>query len=333
LNVSRTEPRAGRVSAMSQNAVEAARDVSSFLVPHQSSEDLVAQGVPAREARRRAFRRTMMMEVVRTLIEIIFYWGVIMPALVTLILLVVIFCTRLADAFDGKNATGYVNYAVFGHIGDHCDMPIGWMVLLFWLVTFCKMFSMYAWERCILRCTERNCCQNDRCERVRWFLWYFVAVPLALWELIWPLTTFLMLVIARDCSWKLKASGWLVLTPYLMLVFVICVWLLWLLCLKPMLCRAGIIPDPANLVRSFRQVRYDPQAFNDDGGYATSCAICLSDFEAADQIVVAPCTHGNHVFHRNCLASWFRTAQTCPLCRAQLGTAAPERELEAPLDS
>ena len=34
--------------------------------------------------------------------------------------LVVIFCTRLADAFDGKNATGYVNYAVFGHIGDHC---------------------------------------------------------------------------------------------------------------------------------------------------------------------------------------------------------------------
>lgn len=27
-------------------------------------------------------------------------------------------------------------------------------------------FSMYAWERCISRCTERNCCQNDRCERV-----------------------------------------------------------------------------------------------------------------------------------------------------------------------
>ena len=38
-------------------------------------------------------------------------------------------------------------------------------------------------------------------------------------------------------------------------VFVICVWLLWLPCLKPMLCRAGIIPDPANLARSFRQVR------------------------------------------------------------------------------
>ena len=38
-------------------------------------------------------------------------------------------------------------------------------------------------------------------------------------------------------------------------VFVICVWLLWLPCLKPLLCRAGIIPDPANLVRSFQQVR------------------------------------------------------------------------------
>ena len=38
--------------------------------------------------------------------------------------LVVIFCTRLADAFDGKNATGYVNYAVFGHIGDHCHAAV-----------------------------------------------------------------------------------------------------------------------------------------------------------------------------------------------------------------
>lgn len=57
--------------------------------------------------------------------------------------------------------------------------------------------------------------------------------------------------------------------------------------------------------------------------------ICMVDFTASDRIVMMPCT-GSHIFHRlenlcnalfewrSCLAQWFRTAQTCPLCRSRL---------------
>ena len=39
---------------------------------------------------------------------------------------VVVFCTRVADAFDGKDATGYVNGAIFGHITDDCHALWVW---------------------------------------------------------------------------------------------------------------------------------------------------------------------------------------------------------------
>ena len=55
---------------------------------------------------------------------------------------------------------------------------------------------------------------------------------------------------------------------------------------------------------------------------ASSCAICLSDFSGSDEIVLAPCATSRHVFHRGCLASWLRTAQTCPLCRSPLNPRA-----------
>eukprot|EP00438_Fugacium_kawagutii_P036698 Skav200930 [mRNA] locus=scaffold2433:224942:231297:+ [translate_table: standard] len=105
---------------MSQNATDTARDVSSYLVPHQSSEDLVAQGVPAREARRRAFRRTLVMEYLRIVIEIFFYWSILMPILVSLILLLVLFWAHVVDAVSGKDWASDVNGALFGHVTDHC---------------------------------------------------------------------------------------------------------------------------------------------------------------------------------------------------------------------
>ena len=272
------------------------------------------------------------METLRILIELLFFWGVILPCLASMLLFLTLFFTRISDVISGKNATSYISGAVFGHISDDCDVPLGWMVLIFWLLTFAKMFMMYAWERCLARCMQQSCCETPRCERVKMVLWYCLAVPLALWELIWPVATLLMLVIARDCSLKLRASAWLVLSPYILQACAIVIWFLWLPCLKPLLCRAGLIPDPANLVLRFTQVRFDRQAFNDDGGYATSCAICLCDFTASDHIVLAPCPHQSHVFHRQCLADWFRTAQTCPLCRCNLNRA-QDRELEAALGS
>lgn len=58
-----------------------------------------------------------------------------------------------------------------------------------------------------------------------------------------------------------------------------------------------------------------------DGGEGeeevTECAICLSDFEAGDEITLLPC---GHLFHLSgCVREWLRNhARTCPTCRADI---------------
>ncbi|XP_071722069.1 E3 ubiquitin-protein ligase ATL4-like [Rutidosis leptorrhynchoides] len=46
------------------------------------------------------------------------------------------------------------------------------------------------------------------------------------------------------------------------------------------------------------------------------CAVCLSKFEANDQLRLLPlCCHA---FHLECIDTWLATNQTCPLCRSPL---------------
>lgn len=56
------------------------------------------------------------------------------------------------------------------------------------------------------------------------------------------------------------------------------------------------------------------------GGLMTSyteCAICLSDFEAGDEITSLPCGHFFHL--TGCVREWLRNhARTCPTCRADI---------------
>ncbi|CAN8075984.1 unnamed protein product [Agarophyton chilense] len=59
---------------------------------------------------------------------------------------------------------------------------------------------------------------------------------------------------------------------------------------------------------------------DDCGGLMTSyteCAICLSEFEAGDEITALPC---GHMFHlTGCVREWLRNhARTCPTCRADI---------------
>ncbi|WOL05445.1 hypothetical protein Cni_G14174 [Canna indica] len=51
-----------------------------------------------------------------------------------------------------------------------------------------------------------------------------------------------------------------------------------------------------------------------------SCAVCLCEFEAADEVRrMSGC---QHVFHRQCVDRWLEHGQhTCPLCRAPLVVA------------
>lgn len=49
----------------------------------------------------------------------------------------------------------------------------------------------------------------------------------------------------------------------------------------------------------------------------TECAICLSDFEAGDEITLLPCGHFFHL--TGCVREWLRNhARTCPTCRADI---------------
>ena len=119
-----------------------------------------------------------------------------------------------------------------------------------------------------------------------------------------------------------KLGCWLLLAPYFLQISGIFLYIIWQ-CMKPVLYRTRIIPDPGNLPREFQHITFRPEDFvAGEGGYPASCSICLVDFSADDtDIVVTLCSGQKHVFHRACLATWFRTTQTCPLCRTALGGA------------
>ncbi|XP_050237909.1 E3 ubiquitin-protein ligase ATL4 [Mercurialis annua] len=49
---------------------------------------------------------------------------------------------------------------------------------------------------------------------------------------------------------------------------------------------------------------------------AVDCAVCLSKFEPHDQLRLLPlCCHA---FHVDCIDTWLRSNQTCPLCRSSI---------------
>lgn len=60
--------------------------------------------------------------------------------------------------------------------------------------------------------------------------------------------------------------------------------------------------------RRFDAVPED-QVLSSDG----RCAICLTDFEASDPVLLLPC---RHLFHADCLAMWLKRSELCPMrCR------------------
>ncbi|CAK9042288.1 E3 ubiquitin-protein ligase ATL31 (Protein CARBON/NITROGEN INSENSITIVE 1) (Protein SUPER SURVIVAL 1) (RING-H2 finger protein ATL31) (RING-type E3 ubiquitin transferase ATL31) [Durusdinium trenchii] len=227
--------------------------------------------------------------------------------------LLTLFFAKICDALDGQDAAGDIGSFLFDHVEDSCDTPLGFLVALFWVVLFFKMILGHTCGEVGPYLSSRDIMLEVKC-----FFYYCLVIPTVLFEFTWPTATFVSLVLARDCSGKLQASAWLVLSPYLLKAFAMTMIILWRPCLKPIFYRTGLMTDPANLVNNFTRLTYSAEAFNDDGGYATSCAICLADFEEQDHIVLAPCATAKHVFHRSCLASWFQTAQTCPLCRSHL---------------
>ena len=46
------------------------------------------------------------------------------------------------------------------------------------------------------------------------------------------------------------------------------------------------------------------------------CTVCLVKYEQDEIVNTLPC---KHIFHENCIQTWFESNDTCPLCRARLG--------------
>ena len=49
-----------------------------------------------------------------------------------------------------------------------------------------------------------------------------------------------------------------------------------------------------------------------------NCVICMEDFKNGDVTTNLPCLH---MFHTNCIQSWLKTQNTCPICKFKLTQA------------
>ncbi|KAI3860048.1 hypothetical protein MKX03_003123 [Papaver bracteatum] len=57
-------------------------------------------------------------------------------------------------------------------------------------------------------------------------------------------------------------------------------------------------------------------------GIVNDCSVCLSEYEDKDLLRLLP--KCQHVFHRECIDSWFVSHSTCPVCRSNLNPIALE---------
>jgi len=83
-------------------------------------------------------------------------------------------------------------------------------------------------------------------------------------------------------------------------------------------------PDPRpkcgladEVIKALPLVRYkDMVSELEQSSEDRECPVCLAPFEADDNLRMLPgCSH---VFHFDCIAAWFLSHTTCPLCRASL---------------
>jgi len=252
-------------------------DVASFLVPHQSSEDLVKRGIPAPEARQRSFFRTSLMERLSSLIHVTLILGIgvhlIIPGLVCLSLI-----SGYLYSFVVPGTSMLVVGFWFGHIEDECNQPLGICVMIYWLQVIVKFAAVIGWHDCPPDFGPPTFRRLIPC------LYRIFAIVTVLFEVIFPVTTFIMLMLADSCTPLLIQQTWVVLSP-----FFYGAWSSWATCPNHI-----PIESPASLVNTFTRIRFDPDTFNDET-YAKSCAICSSDFAASTASTAIVSAHVRYV--------------------------------------
>ena len=59
---------------------------------------------------------------------------------------------------------------------------------------------------------------------------------------------------------------------------------------------------------------------SDNSNITSNCPICLEDFELGEE---ASQPHCGHIFHKNCISQWWRSNNTCPVCRRAMDNIGP----------
>lgn len=87
---------------------------------------------------------------------------------------------------------------------------------------------------------------------------------------------------------------------------------------------------PPGTIEKMPTCPYDPTTFGDEEGkqYPAECPICLAEWDPEmDVIKLTPC---GHVYHEECLGNWFKSNQTCALCRHDVTKALEAKPEAAP---
>jgi len=72
------------------------------------------------------------------------------------------------------------------------------------------------------------------------------------------------------------------------------------------------VPRGLNSVDHLPVVVYEGQELPSN---QTTCAVCMADFEASEELRVLICTHH---FHKECIDKWLGVAPSCPVCKSEV---------------
>lgn len=122
--------------------------------------------------------------------------------------------------------------------------------------------------------------------------------------------------------WTLQSISLLLPCCFVSIILFCAPCLLWL---APYIIR----PNPNTVATSretLSKIPRMPYSVLCDNADNASCAICLADYQAEDEVMKLAC---DHFFHSQCISQWACLSQLCPICRTNITTEASTRSQEA----